>query len=378
MNKQEINEIKGRLTLDANNVTCIRGCYVNTNRQIVSAFKRSPIEMPQEEAEKYLSIFKKTLSGELGKHIVDISFRAEQVMDSEEHKLLSALNQSALNDDEAAEAFFNKLIDGLSIECNTLILIMHDVYDVPRGKAGLNEEYNISDEVFSYVIACVCPVKMSKPVLSYIARENDFHTRDIDWVVGAPDTGFMFPAFDDRRANIYGAAFFTRDAASGHEDFIQAAFGGDTPMPAQAQKQAFQAILTQALEEECDLELVRNVNDMLLERVEAQKADKTAEIARVGGREVKGMLESMGVSQARADAFEEKYEQEFGKASSVSAVNLIDKKQMELRTPNVIIKVDAAHSDAVETRVIDGIKYILIRADDGVEVNGVNISINPE
>ena len=61
--------------------------------------------------------------------------------------------------------------------------------------------------------------------------------------------------------------------------------------------------------------------------------------------------------------------------TQLSPSNIIDRKSFQLKTPDVIVKVDPAKLDVVETRIIDGTKYILIRADNDVEVNGVNIKI---
>ena len=55
--------------------------------------------------------------------------------------------------------------------------------------------------------------------------------------------------------------------------------------------------------------------------------------------------------------------------------NLVDVKQFEVRTPDIIIKVSPERSDLIKTQIIDGKKYIMIRAEDNVEVNGVPIKI---
>ena len=56
--------------------------------------------------------------------------------------------------------------------------------------------------------------------------------------------------------------------------------------------------------------------------------------------------------------------------------NIIDNRRFEVRTPDVSIKVNPERSDLIETRVIGGVKYIMICADEDVEVNGVSIHIN--
>ena len=74
--------------------------------------------------------------------------------------------------------------------------------------------------------------------------------------------------------------------------------------------------------------------------------------------------------------FEEKYDDRFGEGTEISPRNLVEAHRLQLCTPDVTIKVNPDRGDLVETRIIDGIKYILIRAEDGVEVNGINIHIN--
>ena len=49
--------------------------------------------------------------------------------------------------------------------------------------------------------------------------------------------------------------------------------------------------------------------------------------------------------------------------------------EMEIRTPEVKITVDPKYGYLVESRIIDGKKYLLISADGGVELNGVSVEI---
>ena len=379
MNRKEIAEIRRRLNVDKNAITRLRGCYVNEKREVVAAFDRSLMSFPQEEQEKYLAIFKRTLAGVPGKNLIDIEFRADQVMDDEAHGLLMALRNTALSVDEGVQALCGKIIDSLELEGNYLILMMHDAYDVPFKHADENKADVISEEVFNYILVSVCPVKLTKPALSYCSDDNAFHSRELDWVVSAPELGFMFPTFDDRATNIYSALYFTRDASNVHDEFIDAVFHADAPMPAAEQREVFQAVLEDALDDELSLEVVQTVHEQLRDMIEAHDQDKTAEPLVVSKREVAGMLGACGVPDEKLAAFEEKYDTEFGQGISLSAVNIAEPKKFEVRTPDVVVQVNPERSDLIETRVIDGFKYILIRAEEGVEVNGVSINIaSPE
>ncbi len=375
MNRKEIAEIRRRFNMDKNAISCVRGCYVNEKREIVSTFNKPLMSFPQEEAEKYLSLFKRTLAGVPGRNLIDVEFRPDQVMDGEAHGLLMGLKNTALTVDRGVETLCQKIIDGLEIEGNYLILMMHDAYDVPFKHTDENKSDVISEEVFNYILVCVCPVKLTKPALSYFADDNAFHSLDPDLVVAAPELGFMFPTFDDRATNIYSALYFTKDAANIHEDFIDAVFNADAPMPAETQRETFQSILEDALDEDLSFDVVQTVHDTLRERLEENDKDKTAEPLEISRREVVSMLESCGVPEEKVQAFQDKYVEEFGEAVSIPARNVVEPKKFEVRTPDVTVQVNPERSDLVETRVIDGVKYILIRAEEGVEVNGVNINI---
>jgi len=375
MNKQEISEIRRRLNPDKNSIDCIRGCYVDEKGEVLSIFTHSLLTLPQEEAEKYLGIFKRSLSGIPGKNLVEIAFRPDQVMDSEQHRLLTALRNTNLKVDQAVERFFQSVIDSLEMEGNYLILLMHDTYDIPFRAKDEYKSDEYSEEAFPYIICSVCPVKLTRPALCYCTDDQSFHDREQDWVVSAPELGFMFPAYEDGGANIYSALYYTRDAAENHEEFVNAIFDSKPPMPAAEQKEVFEALLSDTLAEDCSLEVVQSVHEELRERIEEKKADKSAELPTISKKEVGALLKNCGVSEAHVQAFEERYDEEFGPAMDLSAQNIVNAKQFELKTPDVIVKVNPDRSDLVETRIIDGSRYILIRADEGVEVNGVNISI---
>lgn len=189
MNEKEISEIRRRFRPDKSNITHVRGCYVNERREIVSQFDQSLAMLPQEENENLINVLRRTLSGTQGKNLIDMSFTTQQVVDSDEHRLLMALRNSALQDEEAVQAFFERVIESYTQEGTYLILLAYDTYDIPyRAKDGEKLE-DASSDVYSYILCSICPVKQTKPVLGYNVPENEFHNRGIDWLVSAPALG---------------------------------------------------------------------------------------------------------------------------------------------------------------------------------------------
>ncbi len=378
MNEKEVGEIRRHLRRDRSNITALYGCYVNENKEIISQFRLSTGMMPENESDKYFGLLRRCLSGGLGRNLIDISFATRQVTDSEEHKLLMTLRESRLSDEEALTAFYQKAIGAISMEGNYLILMGCDSYDVPFKSKDDFHQKDQSEEVYTYLICAVCPVKQTKANLHYVPEEKMFHDGAMLQLVSAPSLGFLFPAFDNRATNIYNALYYSKDIKDSQEAFVDAIFHTPIPKPAAVQKQGFEALLTTSLEEECSLELVQTVHDELRERMEMHKEAKIPDPLLVSKADVKQVLEGCGVSQEHMARFSVAYDETFGFEAELHPKNIIDSKKLEVKTPDVIIKVDPTRSDLIETRVIGGVKYILICADDNVEVNGVNIHIEEE
>ena len=217
-------------------------------------------------------------------------------------------------------------------------------------------------------------MKQTKPALSYQIRENEFHNRRADWLVSPPEAGFLFPAFDDRSTNLYSALYYTRDSAENHPELIEAVFRQNAPMPADTQKETFHTLLSDTLGDDCSCQVVQAVHDQLCELVEEHKERKEAEPLTLSRGAVKSVLKSCGLSEAAVEEFGLRYDDTFGEDAALNAQNLVERK-LEISTPDVSIKVSPERSDLVTTRIIDGVKYILVRADEGVEVNGVPVHI---
>ena len=375
MNQKELGELRRRFRPEKCAVSRIYGCYVNSVREVVSYLDESLGRMPQEEAEKYLSLLKKAMSGTLGRNLIDIVFSTEQVMDSEEHRLLSSLRESGLRDSGIRQEFYQKVIDTLDMgESNYLILLAHDAYDIPS--RGGDDQTGDSDSVFQYILCCVCPVKDGKPELGYFPGENEFHSCTAGQIVSAPELGFLFPAFDNRAANIYNALFYSRSADELHHEFIDAVFHTEPPMSAAEQKEAFESALSGGLEETCSMAVVQSVHEQLRERIEEHRESKDPEPLALTAGEVGGILRSSGVPEERVASFQEQCGERFGESAALNPANLIDSKRYEIKTAEATVSVDPAYSYLVETRVIDGRKYILIPAGEGVEVNGFPVGIS--
>lgn len=375
MKPKEIGELRRRLQPGRNNLRYVWGCYVNQQKEIISTFRQSLGMLSENDTEKYLAIFRKVLSGKPGRTLSDIVFATKQVADSDEHRLLSALRDSKLEDEEVLQEFCQKAISCLELDENYVILLTYNTYDVVHKGKDDRIDRDAGAEDFRHILCAICPVKASKPAMRYDADEQAFHLKDGGAAMALPELGFLFPAFDDRTTNLYGALYYTRDSRTQYKPFVDEIFHTDLPLPETAQREAFGQLLGDALEDECSMEVVQTVHEHLTALVQESKDAHLDEPMAVDKTTVRGLLEDCGVSEQHVASFSVKYDENFGYDALLAPESLVDPKRFEVKTPNVTVKVAPGRSDLVETRVIDGAPYLLIRVEEGVEVNGLPVAL---
>jgi hypothetical protein len=232
-----------------------------------------------------------------------------------------------------------------------------------------------SSEVFSYILCAICPVKPSKSALGYAPEEKEFHVQGGAWTASAPEAGFLFPAFDGRRTNLYDALYYTRNPADNHETLVDALFKLASPLPAAEQKEAFQNLLGDALSE--GVQPARRAEG----RGRAARAHRGAQGAEARGpahdrkeRSRPRARKLRPVRKERGELRRTRFDETFGADAQLSPRNLVGSR-LEVRTPDVVIQVNPERGDLLETRVLGGVRYLLVRADENVAVNGVDIEI---
>lgn len=373
MNEKELREIRRRFRPDKNNILSIKGCLVNGEKTILSKFSQNLAASSVEESDKLLSVMKKSLSGSLGVNLLDLEFSARQTMESDKHKLLMTLRNSCLKDEAALDLFFDTVIKSVHFDGSFAILLASDNYDVfTYSQDGEKQD---STSLFSYIVCAVCPIKTSPDGLYFREYDSSFRSVEEHGLLGAPEVGFMFPAFDDRASNVYGTLYYTKDVADIHPEFVENVFGLDVPMSAAEKKDSFRGCLTETLDDECDFEVLKSVHGQISEMVQEHKDSKEPEPLKLTKHSLKTVLEYCGVGEEKVERFTAKLDEQFGNGAEIPPKSIIDVKKFNLETPDVSIKVNPERTDLVSTQVINGVRYILIRANEGVEVNGVNIEI---
>ena len=371
MNKKEVLEIRKQFTPANCAITRIAGCYVDHEKNKKMESKSAFLSLPEEEAFKYFDIFKKTLSGTMGKNMLNMEFPIDQEMPGGTQEFLMKLKASKLEDDMLLEEFYDKVIATYEYAENYYIILIHAMYDVPGRSSDNLEMFDASDEVYEYLVCSICPVSLSKAGLSYNAESNCIQDRIRDWVVDMPDKGFLFPAFNDRSTDIHGVLYYTKKSEDLQPELIEQLLGARMPMSANTQKETFQMLIEDTLGEDGDYETIRNIHDTLNDMIEKHKEEQ--EPLQLDKTDVRKVFEKSGVSSEKMECFDQNYEETAGEKTSLLATNITETKKFQIETPDIVIKVNPERADLIETRVIDGRQCLVIAVDDHIEVNGVNV-----
>lgn len=415
MNKKEVMEIKRRFKKEGCTFTRMCGCYVDAEKNKVVNFGQTFLNLEEEEFFKYLEIAKKVLSGNIGNNLLTLDIPLEEERAGGRQQFLMGLRESRLKNDELTERFYDMVIDSYDYAGNYLILLFHDAYDVMT-KTTDNNRLDESEEVYEYLLCAICPVSLSKPGLGYRADENRIGPRIRDWVVGVPDTGFLFPAFNDRTTDIHSLLFYTRDTKEPHSEFMESGLGCGARRTATEQKNLFSHIVKHALgndgesSEEALFELQQKMSDYIEEQ-EVFVDEETGVI--LEGEELSRLIADTRISDDAASSIKEAYDRSFNDQLPEVA-HLIDTKSLEegtrireqqqlrqqveelkeqvakhtapdeedgfddgIKTYDVILRVKPEKAPQIKSQTIDGRKCLVIPLDDNehAAVNGVNTTV---
>ena len=416
MNKKDILEIKRRFKKDACTFTRMCGCYVDADRNKVLTFGETFLNLEDEEFHKYLEIAKKVLSGTIGNNLLELEFPASEEEAGGKQQFLMGLRDSCLKSDELMEAFYDHVVDSYEYVGNYLILVFHDAYDVMT-KTSDNNKLDESEEVYEYLLCAICPVTLTKPGLGYRADENRIGPRIRDWVVGVPDTGFVFPSFTDRSTDIHSVMFYTRDTKTPHAEFMENGLGCYGKMTATEKKLTFQDIVKDVIgedDEESDalfLGIQGNINDRIPVVAEDEPEPEPVILTTADISEV---LTESGCSEEQVAVIQKQYEDVFSEELP-AAEQLVDPKLVEanakrqdrlelvhqvenlkhqleetrslpvddddsvdaVKTYDVILRVKPEKVGQIHSDIINGQKCLIIpmEEDEHAAVNGVNTTV---
>ena len=414
MNKKDILELKRRLKKGECTFTKMRGCYVDSHKEIIVNINETFLNLADDEFFKYLDIAKKVLSGTVGNNLLELGFEPGEELSGGKQNFLLGLRDSELKNDALADRLFELIIDNYDYDGNYLILLFNDAYDVIV-KTNDNNKLDESEEVYKYIICAICPVELTKAALGYREDEHRIGSRIRDWVVSMPENGFIFPAFTDRSSDIHSLMFYTKTPKEPKTDFAQAAFACDPKRTAAEEKTAFGEIVKAIASEDGSDDLVTGIHQALSAMSQELDTSTSSEPTVLDSRTIESMLTNGYISEDTAEKIESACREEFGEEPPVLE-NIIDgkilegsaKKQREaelqkevaeLKTQlaeaksssdsslslpwesgdseSIVLNVSDEKAEEIETRIIDGRRFIVIpiEGDETAIINGVETEL---
>lgn len=369
MIKAEISEIKKSFTLKNCSVTRICGCYVNGDKDIINTWSQNFMAMDEEDLFKYMDLFRKCLSGALDKTLFNITPK-QNVCDK-----LYQLKQSRLVENDMLMEFYQEIIDHYEYVGNYLILIIHDVYDIPgRGSDNLEME-DASDEVYEYIMACICPVSLATPALGYDKEKSIFTHIERDWLLKAPDVALLYPAFNDRSEDREAALYSVKSMDSAKKDFAANTMGAVIEWTPGEEKDIFQNVIEQVLGYDKSIDDVRSVNKRILELAEERKYEP--EQGKVGIEDVRKLLRAAGIKEDKIGTLDRIFTEEAGTCDAeISLDNIVNRRSFTIKTGHETLSMKPERAYNVEMKVIDGKPCLVLPLDeDYIDVNGMDVRV---
>lgn len=402
MNKRDVMELRRRFKKDNCTISRLAGCYVDAYKNKLLTFNENFLNLPEDEFYKYMDLAKKTLGGTIGNNLLELEFPGEEEEPGGRQQFYMGLKSSDLKNEELLDRLYDLVIENYTHTGNYLILVFKDTYDI-MSRTSDNMRLDESEEVYEYILVSICPVDLSKPGLGYREDENRIGSRIRDWIVGAPEVGFLFPAFNDRSSDIHRVDYYVRDAKDSHPEFIEEVLGCGVRRTATELKQTFQAIVKSAYgkdEEQAKIAL-SDIAESIGNRVEELRADAengitSASPVVLNDRVIEEILEENDLKGSQAQTIRDVCRGEFADEAPLLE-NLVNEKELEkgrqerrerelvkenallkerLSVTNaeggVIVNVDPSVEGRISSRIIDDQKFVLIPVDDddSIVING--------
>lgn len=372
MNKKEISEIKKTLQLNNCCLTRLCGCYVNADREKVLLTKEAFLSYPEEEMHKYLNILRKALSGKIGKNIFNMEFplNAEYINGSQASLL--HLRNSELKDDTLLEAFYDHIIESYYYPDAYFILVAHGMYDIPYVASDRREIEDGSEDVYSHIICCICPMKLSKAGLFYQEEDNSIKDKLGERMVNMPEVAFLFPAFNDRTADIHGALYYSKSSTDINAAFIEDVLGCEVPMAAKMQEENFTQIVKETFEEKCTFEIAKDIHAAIGQRLtENEIKPETLELEK---EDFKKIFEDCDAQEEQLEKFSDAYDKYIGNKSRIQAENIEQPKNLEITMSGIKISVGEDELNQIEKRMIEGRNALVIPINGPLVVGNIEIT----
>ena len=428
INRDDMLELTRRMTPARASIDRIAGAYFDEEGYVDGTFNTHFLKLSASEGAKNLELAKTVLISKTNEQLREYQIPEEKRKPGSIWQLFDGIRETGLKDDAFPDLFYELLGEKYKPGYPYACFLFHGRYDVPvKGTDKAWQEG--SEEVYEYLICAICPVDLSKPGLGFLEEEHRIGPRVRDWVVGAVDTAFLFPAFNDRSTDIHSTLFYTKNTKEPHSEFMANGLGCGIERTATEQKMAFHSIVRNVLgaeDEHTDdvlLDLQQNLSDMIDEYAETHDDDE--DVFLLDKEVVTKLLADSDISEEKAAKIEKSVDEAFGEKPP-AAENVIDSKALvqnelrvekmaledqvgtltvqlnekdealaertsqliekqeeidnyiaETKTYDVVLRVKPEKASQIKSQVINGQKCLVIPMDEDehATINGVNTTV---
>jgi hypothetical protein len=373
MNKRELAELKKHFNADDGLFTVggVLTAYVDAEKEVRGRVLRRFREIPEDESALLFNTAKRTLSGSIGKNLVEYAFPREEYEDGGSQKLLYELLKDDIKTESIADDFLGHIADNLHMESTYAVSLMQCTYSV-ISKAKDDRSLDMNDLDYKFFICSIIPVSMPESELVFDGEAIIKKTESVLTLSDKPADGFLFPVFSDRAPDINSVLVYAKSAAKPNVSLVQNVLSCEYIRSPKSEREVFNEVLKIAAGEELDYTKIVQLDEKITEYI-AENQNET-ELPTVDVARLAAMLSGVGASPQVTAALPAAFTKAAGD-TPLTAVNLVSTR-VNLQTEGITVSITGDSAGKIRTVNQNGRKSIIIDLDEPtVIVNGIETTV---
>ena len=178
INREDMLELSRRMTPARTHFDRIAGAYFDEEGFVDGTFNTHFLKLSATEKKNKLEIAKSVVLAETNKQLKDYRIPESERKPGSIWQLLDGIKESGLQNDAFLDLLYEMIAEKYQPKKPFAVFVFHGAYDVPV--KGTDKEWQEgSEEVYQYLLCALCPL------------EDEYEP-------GAPEAGFLYPAFRNR------------------------------------------------------------------------------------------------------------------------------------------------------------------------------------
>lgn len=372
MKKKEFRELKKQYQLTDCSISRVCGCFISLKGEKITTFNDNFLNLPEEDMHKYFEILKKGMSGTDGKNRLNLTFNKKLDAQLNGKTSLNALVKSGLKDEKILNSFYDSIIEHYHATSNYIVLLFSQDYDVPfkgsDGSGGLD-----SENVYSYIYVCICPVNALAAGLTYDEDNNKFTDKKPFLIIDKPENAFIYPNFVESSSDYDSVYYYIKSSKYVQHEFMENVLNVSLDMDSDMEKNTFNELVKKSLDKKCSFDVVTSIFkeiDTIIDNSE------TPDIKLEKNR-IMDIFEDCGVTGSELSSCSNNFDELFGENAALTGGNITESSGTKVTVGNnVTVKLKNKGNPVIKRTNVNGKDCIIIELAPGehVDVNGIELS----